>query len=533
MVISQGVQKLIEEYKLWQKESEVREGEAVISVDEVVARVASFYEKIRGIVDWREEHLLRKTAIERILKRRLVISQVNDDFAENFLSELVRGGHFPNNRISFEKVDEIQAIIEKYVFVTTSHQNGGRAAGKESEDWMLAIAAVEIEEALSLPRRERALMELMADDLEKRIEVVTRKNGESVELAEGEKKLQVYVAVQKALFKLDNSTITYHILERFYADWKAPSKETLEYISAHLDVLYENTKKILFHPFGERFYQLAEKYDTPYLIVGDILAEDIDQFEETAANQSELEEAIREAYDRRHAKLKGRIGRAAFYSTLSVFLTKILAALAVELPIERFMGADPNYLAIGLNIAIPSLLMLGLVATARTTSQRNFERVMVEVMRIIQERDHQEVYKIARPRKRTGLVAGMVHGFYLLSFIVSFGALVWVLQMLDFPPFSTFIFLMFVSLVLFAGTRIRARARELMMEPSGEGFFYNLFDIFALPMIQVGRWLSGKLVRYNIFVLALNFLIEVPFQMFVEFLEQWRGFLREKKDEIH
>ncbi|HEY4509402.1 MAG TPA: hypothetical protein VJC15_00215 [Candidatus Paceibacterota bacterium] len=523
MVISQGVQKLIAEYKLWQKESQVREDEGVISVDEVVARVASFYEKIRGIVDWREEHLLRKTAIERILKRRLVISGISENFAENFLSELVRGGHFPNNRISLEKVSEIQAIIEKYVFITTSHQN----------DWILAIAAVEIEEALSLPRRERALIELMADDLEKQIEVVARKKSEIVELAEGEKKLQVYVAVQKALFKLDNSTITYHILERFYTDWKAPSKETLEYVSSNLDILYENTKKILSHPYGERFYQLAEKYDTPYLIVGDILAEDIDQFEETAANQSELEEAIHEAYDRRHAKLKGRIGRAAFYSTLSVFLTKILAALAVELPIERFMGADPNYLAIGLNISIPPVLMLGLVTTARTTSQRNFERVMVEVMRIIQEHDRQEAYKIVRPRKRAGLVASMVYGFYLLSFIVSFGALVWVLQILDFPPFSTFIFLMFVSLVLFAGTRIRARARELMMEPSGEGFFYNLFDIFSLPMIQVGRWLSGKLVRYNIFVLALNFLIEVPFQMFVEFLEQWRGFLREKKDEIH
>jgi broad-specificity NMP kinase len=113
MVISQGVRKLIEEYKLWQKESEVREDELVISVDEVAARVASFYEKIRGIVDWREEHLLRKTAIERILKRRLAISRVNEDFAENFLSELVRGGHFPNNRISLGKVDEIQAIIEK------------------------------------------------------------------------------------------------------------------------------------------------------------------------------------------------------------------------------------------------------------------------------------------------------------------------------------------------------------------------------------------------------------------------------------
>jgi len=71
-----------------------------------------------------------------------------------------------------------------------------------------------------------------------------------------------------------------------------------------------------------------------------------------------------------------------------------------------------------------------------------------------------------------------------------------------------------------------------MVEPIREGFLYNIFDIFSLPMIQVGRWLSGKLVRYNFLVLVLNFLIEVPFQMFVEFLEQWRSFLREKKDEI-
>jgi len=32
---------------------------------------------------------------------------------------------------------------------------------------------------------------------------------------------------------------------------------------------------------------------------------------------------------------------------------------------------------------------------------------------------------------------------------------------------------------------------------------------------------------------VLNFLIEAPFQIFVEFLEQWRSFLREKKEEIH
>ena len=38
-----------------------------IHVDEVASAVAAFYEKIRGVVDWREEHLMRRAAIERML----------------------------------------------------------------------------------------------------------------------------------------------------------------------------------------------------------------------------------------------------------------------------------------------------------------------------------------------------------------------------------------------------------------------------------------------------------------------------------
>ena len=523
MRISEGTRKLIEEYGLWQKETEVREEEGVISVDEVVARVASFYEKIRGIVDWRDEHLLRKTAIERILKRRFVVYKIDEDFAENFLSELVRGGHFPNNRISLDKIDEIQAIVEKYAFITTRSQG----------DWILSIAAVEIEEALSLPRREKALIELMAEDLGKRVQVVARKNKESVILPEEERKMQIYVAVQRALFKLDNSTTAYHILEKFYPDWKNPSQETLEYVATHVSTVQENIEKILSHPYREKFYQVAERYDTPYLILGDVLGEEGERFLDMTEDPPALEEAIRHAYNRRHTKLRSRIKRAAFYSVLSVFLTKVLVAFALEIPIERYLGEGPNYLALGLNIVIPSFLMLGLIVTTQTSSSRNFEKVVMEVMKIIQTRDLKETYNISPLKQRSGLIAGAVYGFYLLSFLISFGVLVWVLQALHFSPISILIFLMFISLVLFAGTRIRHGARELMVEPIREGFLYNIFDIFSLPMIQVGRWLSGKLVRYNFLVLVLNFLIEVPFQMFVEFLEQWRSFLREKKDEIH
>ena len=117
MKLSPGIENLINKYNEGREASLPKEGVRTIEVDEVAARVASFYESIRGVVDWREEHLLRKTAIERILKRRLTFGSDNEDFAEHFIQELVRGGHFPNNSIAEEKISKIDRIIKKYVFL--------------------------------------------------------------------------------------------------------------------------------------------------------------------------------------------------------------------------------------------------------------------------------------------------------------------------------------------------------------------------------------------------------------------------------
>src|SRR3989344_5324889 len=87
-----------------------------INVDDVAARVASFYEAIRGIVDWRGEHLLRKTAIERIMKRRSLLQsdmsgEKGTDASEQFLRELILGGHFPNRSLPLEKIEEIRQVL--------------------------------------------------------------------------------------------------------------------------------------------------------------------------------------------------------------------------------------------------------------------------------------------------------------------------------------------------------------------------------------------------------------------------------------
>src|SRR3989344_3850886 len=142
-LLNPRLQEILVEYQTKIQTRQQAESET-IKVDMVVARVAAFYEKIRGIVDWREEHLLRKTAIERILKRRMSL-QNKKEIAEPLLKELIRGGHFRNAAIPASKIQTIQRIIDKYILLikygVQAQEEEKSSAKKELSDWLLRIAA--------------------------------------------------------------------------------------------------------------------------------------------------------------------------------------------------------------------------------------------------------------------------------------------------------------------------------------------------------------------------------------------------------
>lgn len=528
MELALDVKKLAAEYRRWYESIQLKAGVPVIAVDEVAAKVASFYEKIRGVVDWREEHLLRKTAIERILKRRMLLG-TKEDFAEPFLQELIRGGHFPNERIPVTKIKEIQAIVEKYFYLLEhSPQEGTEKVLAELRMWLLSIAACEIEECLAPPIRERALIEFMAEDMKEKVRL-----GANSTIQEEEKNLQISVAVQHALFKLDEATITYHLFEQRYKDWKAPSSQTLQETASHLPRVKKDLHAVIHHPLAERFYQLMEKYDSPYLILGDIISEHPTEFEQFSREPAAMESAVQKSYRARLWKLKGKMQRAAVYSTLSVFLSKVLIAFAIEIPVDKYITGGFNQMALLMSVVIPPLLMLLLVLSTKTTTEDNFRRLMMEVMKITYGKKNGETLEIPLLRRVRPVLEKFIGMIYVVSFLFSFGIISWGLWQLNFSVLSIFIFLFFVSLVTFAGTKIRQRGRELMIGTEKQGFLYTIFDLFSLPIIQTGRWLSRQVARYNILVVIFNFLIEIPFQVFVEFLEHWRTFLREKREEVH
>jgi hypothetical protein len=185
-----------------------------------------------------------------------------------------------------------------------------------------------------------------------------------------------------------------------------------------------------------------------------------------------------------------------------------------------------------MNVVIPPLLMFFLVLTIRPPKKENLQQIIMETVKITYERKEEDTYTIKPRKKRGWFTNALITIVYLSTFVLTFGAIIRGLEYLNFGVLSIIIFLVFISLISFAGVKIRERSKELEISERKESFLVFFIDLFSLPIIRVGKWLSGQWARYNILVVILNFLIDMPFQKFVEFLEQWREFLKEKKDEI-
>ena len=529
--ISLRTQQLIGQYKNWYEYAQKKEGKATIHADEVASKVAAFYEKIRGIIDWREEHLLRRGAIERILKRRLFLRGGQKIEALPLVLELIRSGHFPNDQIEELKTENVQNALNKYIFIVENSPKPQTEKNRiQLQDWLFSVAACEVEEILDPPRKERIIIDYMTNAMKERIKL---ENG----LTEEEKNIQIYIAVQRALFKLDNAIIFYHMIKQQIPQWRQLPKigtdTELENIAKNIYSIWENLEKKLHHPLSERFYRVCEKYDTPYLLLGDVLSQDPMKNEEKLENPESLEVEIKNAYQLRLKQQKSRVSRAAFYSVLSIFLSKIAIVFLLEYQIDTRLLHQFNLQTLALSVIIPPILMLFFIVGIKPPGKGNLEKVILEVMKIIYEGEKKDAYPIRTRHRSNRVISAIIFIIYSATFLLTFGAIWLILGKLNFSWPSKIIFVLFFSLISFAGTKIKERTKELSIEEEKGGILSFIIDWFSLPFIRLGRWLSGQWAKYNIVMVIFIALIDLPFQVFIEFLEQWRYFVIEKKKEIH
>ena len=534
--LSQSTKKLINPYQQWHQSLQSKEERITIHVDEVASKVAAFYEKLRGIIDWKEEHLMRRAAIIRKLKRHFVnweLTNFKNEIAEPLVLELIRGGHFPNDKIEETKIVEVQKIINKYIFVFKNSVTAKKRKRKlQFYNWLLEIAACEIEETFCPLRKERALIDYMFELMKERI-VLSEGAITIKKMKDEEKNIQIYIAVQQALFKLDKPIISYNLLKYKFPQWKnGPTREWLLEITKNIYIIWDDIKKDLSHPLGKKFYTICEKYDTPYLLLGDVLTEE-NPFEisKKISEPEELETLIKKAYKKRLSTLKSRLSRAAFYSTLSILLTNAFSLVILEIPLAKLITGRFMPITILVDILGPTFLMFLFVATIKLPSKNNLNLVIMETMKIVYGKVDTYEIKILKER---GVITRFIIGLiYLFGACISLGIIFGIFELAKFPPTSVIINIIFVALITFAGLAIKKRGKELTIEEKPGGFLGFLSDILLLPMAGSGRWLSNKWKKYNAIAAFFSALIDMPFWVFVEFLEQWRNFLKEKKEEIH
>jgi len=535
--LSQPTQNLIAKYELWRRSQKPKDDVKTIHVDEVASKVAVFYEHIRTIVDWKEEHLMRRAAIIRKIKRIFLDLESNNSpiqsLTESLVTELVRGGFFSNDHIEESKVSDIQRIIEKYVFILNNNpKNRKSKSWLEFYNWLLEVASCEIEETLAPSMKEMSLIDYMFESMKERIRVSEKIYQKNI-LTKKDADIQIYIAVQQALFKLDKPIISYNLIKYKYPWWGRSSQEELLQFSQNIHNIWMSIERDLSHPIAKKFYNICEKYDTAYLLIGDILSQDnMAKILEEVSEPSSLESYVRSAYLKRLKDLNAKVQRAAVYSTLSIFITKILSLVVLEVILAKLFNGHFDIFILGVDVLIPTLLMVLLVSTLKKPSKKNISLVIMEIIKTFYQREKIDVYEVRSSKKRGVITKFMLYLIYLAGAFISFSAIWWVLNYFGFPLSSIIINIIFIALILFAGTNIQKRSQELTIEETSGGFLVFVSDILFLPVTGMGRWMSNTWKQYNIIIALFNALIDMPFSVFIEFLEGWRGFIKEKKEEL-
>src|SRR5438270_12359652 len=83
-----------------------------LSVNAVVSEVATWYEKLRTAMDYREDEVVLRGTIERILKRRLLLGGNGETVALRLVRELLWARYFEDGTVPESIIEKVNHTID-------------------------------------------------------------------------------------------------------------------------------------------------------------------------------------------------------------------------------------------------------------------------------------------------------------------------------------------------------------------------------------------------------------------------------------
>lgn len=470
----------------------------------VVQTLARVYEKARNAMEYRADHLVRRAAIERILKRQSVFSSDPRTVAKQLLDELKWARYVAAAELEHMPLDRLESIVAKYLQPSDT-----------PKDWVLGVASAEIEEGLNLNVDYNVFTAFTFQILRQKMKVNSIPDID----------LMLFVAVDKVYSQSDEQQIAYHVLQLVQKEGLADFKQVLA-------IAYQQSKNITKNKQFGRLANFVRRQDVPLVLLRDMYFSDPAGFKLLFTDQSAFTAKSKEVLGVQLKKMSQRIQTAAFRSITYVFLTKMLVGLVIEAPLDVFLTGHIGYLALIVNLAFPPLTMWAMTLNISLPKAKDQDALINRTWQMVADFGTlatEPDYFSDNTEMKQGWWYFAFSMIYASVFALIFGLIFLSLNKLHFSLVSQAIFVFFLSIVAFFAYRIRQTARIYSFSTHTST---SLWDMVLLPILAMGNIFSQGLSRLNFLAFAFDFILEAPFKLILQFLDNWVQFLSLKKEEV-
>jgi len=469
-----------------------------------VETLAGVYEKARNALEYRADNLVRRAAIERILKRRMFLDKNPESLASDLLTELKWARYLSADEVKASRKPELARILEKY----TSYN--GQIIPAE---WIVKIASAEIEEFFNL-NRDYSQFTFFAFQAVKQKITIPNENLD----------LLTYFAVDKVYAGSDNEQIAYHIIS---LAGKIIDSQKLEE-GWKLFNLAKDSKLL------PRINKFVRRQMPPLVLLRDIYFYNPSDFKLIISNQTKFLARAEDVLKNQLEQMSGKIATAGVRSIIYVFLTKMVLAFGLEVPFEIFVYGQLNKFPLILNIVFPPLLMWITTMQIHVPTTKERETLVARTWYVVENFDslknEEDLLTPENAENKASLAYYIFSTLYTIFFIGVFALIFYVLGLIGFRFFSKLIFIFFLTIIAFFAYRISQIAKVYFWKNQGRESS-SLTDTIALPILTIGSLLSIGLSKLNFLAFALDFILEAPFKLILGFVDDWVQFLSMKKEE--
>ncbi|MDP2736235.1 MAG: hypothetical protein Q8O59_00405, partial [bacterium] len=406
-----------------------------IKVSELISRLAFYYEKIRNSVDYKEEYLLRKNSILRNLKRQVVIEgsikTVNaEEVAKNLLVELIRAGYLPNNKLPEIKISETAAVISKYLNLRSLGllKIADEKARNEIGKWIFTLAAAEIEEKLNV---DPVMQTAIGNIYELLSEHIALPDGS---IYKSDREIQIYLSIHRIFMKFDDDMLELLLLKYYNANWGKATDQEIKYLADRLEVIKSEIDAQMNHPLAAQLNKIINRYAVYFTILNDVVSDDpVGVYESFKSDPKAFPRLVKKFALKRYQEAKVKLRRAAVRSIIYIFLTKMVLAFILEVPVTLWLGEILNYNSLAINIGFPPLLLFIIVLFTRTPSEANTQKIVQGVEEIVfVEKERKEPIVLRQPLKRRKGISAAFAVIYSITFFITFGLVIYFLDKIHF-----------------------------------------------------------------------------------------------------